>query len=114
MSLLIMDLNHKSDEVTGYIRFRLFNQTHEMHLVRFNELLRFPPFGATIPTHADYNPKSFWTTLTCLGQKNEVRSSRAPWICNPVLHYFQRLTANHIFPQVNSQNGVRASELFIL
>ena len=35
-------------------------------------------------------------------------------ICNPVLHYLQRLTANHVFLRKDSQNAGRAEELFIL
>ncbi|KAJ8427198.1 hypothetical protein Cgig2_011774 [Carnegiea gigantea] len=31
-----------------------------------------------------------------------------------MLRYLQRCTANHVFPLADSQNGVRASELFIL
>ena len=39
ISSLVVDFTRKFDEVRGYIRFRLFSHTHEMHLVRFNELL---------------------------------------------------------------------------
>jgi len=44
MSSLIVDLRRKFNEVQGYIRFRLFHTTHEMHLIRFNKLLRLPPW----------------------------------------------------------------------
>ena len=54
MSSLVVDLRRKFDEVPGYIRFRLFNVTHEMHLVRFNELLHLPAYGALTPEHEDY------------------------------------------------------------
>ena len=43
MSSLVVDLHRNFDEVQRYIRFRLFNATREMHLIRFNELLRSPP-----------------------------------------------------------------------
>ena len=39
MSSLVVDFTRKFDEVRGYICFRLFNHTHEMHLIGFNELL---------------------------------------------------------------------------
>ena len=42
MSSLLVDLHRRFDEIPGYIHFRLFNVTHEMHLVRFNELLHLP------------------------------------------------------------------------
>jgi len=35
-------------------------------------------------------------------------------ICNPILRYLQRQTANHVFAQEDSQNEVRAGELSIL
>ena len=114
MSSYVVDFNRKFDEVRGYIRFRLFDRTHEMHLIRFNELLRLPAAGATSHTHPDYHPKQFWTTLTCSGRVYEARSTKATWICNPVLRYFHRLLANHVFPRADSQNGVRASELFMI
>jgi len=114
MSSLVVDLRRRFDEVQGYIRFRLFNVTHAMHLIRFNELLRLPAFGALTPEHEDYLPRSFWHTITCSGQPYEARSSKATLICNPVLRYLQRLTANHVFAREDSQNGVRAGELFIL
>ena len=56
----------------------------------------------------------FWHIITCSGQLYEARSSKATLICNPVLHYLQRLTTNHVFAREDSQNGVRAGELFIL
>ncbi|KAJ8441908.1 hypothetical protein Cgig2_014377 [Carnegiea gigantea] len=93
MSFLIVDVHCKFDEVRGYIRFRLFNHTHEMHLVQFNELLRLPLSSTTTPAYADYNPRTFGL-LSLFGAE-----------C---------LTANHVFPRADSQNGVRASELFIL
>jgi len=71
MSSLIVDLYRKFDEVKGYIRLSLVNHTHEMYFVRFNELLCLSACGATISTHADYNPKSFWTTLTCSGWRHK-------------------------------------------
>jgi len=83
-----------------------------MYLVQFNDLL--PPFGTTTPTYADYKLKSFWVALTCSGWRYEARSTKATWICNSVIRYLQHLTLNHVFPQANSQNGVRAGELFIL
>jgi len=43
MSSLVVDLNRNFDKVQMYIRFRLFNATHEMHLIRFNDLLHLPP-----------------------------------------------------------------------
>jgi len=43
MSSQVVGLNRKFDDVQGYIRFRLFNVTYEMHLIRFNELLHLPP-----------------------------------------------------------------------
>ena len=39
MSSLVVDFTRKFDEVRVYICFRLFNHTHEMHLIGFNELL---------------------------------------------------------------------------
>ncbi|KAJ8429181.1 hypothetical protein Cgig2_011785 [Carnegiea gigantea] len=114
MSSYVVDFKRKFDDVRGYIRFRLFNHTHEMHLVQFNELLRLPVGGATYHTPPDYQPKQFWTTLTCLGRPYEARSTKATWICNPVIRYFHRLLANHVFPRADSQNGVRASELFMI
>jgi len=42
MSSLVVDIYRKFDEVQGYIRFYLFNATHEMHLIRFDELLHLP------------------------------------------------------------------------
>jgi len=114
MSSLVVDLRRKFDEVPGYIRFRLFNVTHEMHLVRFNELLHLHAYGALTPDHEDYTAGRFWHTITCAGKPYEARSSKASLICNPVLRYLQRLTANHVFPREDGQNGVRAGELFIL
>jgi len=114
MSSLVVNLRPRFDEVQGYICFRLFNVTHEMHLIRFNELLRLPAFGALTPEHEDYTPRSFWRTITCSGQPYKARSSKATLICNPILRYLQRLTANHVFAWDDSQNGVRAGELFIL
>ena len=54
MSSLVVNHRRKFDEVPGYIHFRLFNVTHEMHLVRFNVLLRLPAYGALTPDHEDY------------------------------------------------------------
>jgi len=85
-----------------------------MHLIRFNELLRLLPFGALTPDHENYTSRSFWHTTTCSGQPYEARSSKATLICNPVLRYLERLTVNHVSAWENSQNGVRAGELFIL
>jgi len=107
MSCLVVDIRRKFDEVQGYIRFRLFNATHEMHLIRFNELLRLPSFGTLIPDHENYIGKSFWHTITCSGQPYEVRSSKATLICNPVLRYLQCLTANNVFAREDRQNRVR-------
>jgi len=114
MSSLVVDLRRRFDEVLGFIGFRLFNVTHEMHLVRFNELLRLLAYGALTPEHEDYIARSFWHTITCSGKPYEARSSRASLICDPVLRYLQRLIANHVFAREDSQNGVRAGELFIL
>ena len=36
------------------------------------------------------------------------------WLYKPVLRYLQCLTTNHVFPQANSQNGLRVDELFLL
>ena len=68
MSSLVVDLCRRFHEVSGYIRFRLFNVTHEMHLIRFNEFLRLPAYGALTPEHEDYISRSFWHTITCSGQ----------------------------------------------
>jgi len=114
MCSLVVDLRKKFDEVQGYIRFCLFNATHEMHLIRFNELLRLPPFGALTPDHENYTSRGFWHTITCSRQPYEARSSKATLICNPVLRYLQRLTANHVFAWEDSQNGARVGGLFIL
>ena len=59
LSSLVVDLDRKFDEVRGYVRFRLFNTTHEMHLIRFNELLQLPTLVIMVPAHDDYNAKSF-------------------------------------------------------
>jgi len=67
MSSLVVDLRRKFDEVPGYIRFRLFNVTHEMHLVRFNELLHLPAYGALIPEREDYTARSFCALSLVLG-----------------------------------------------
>jgi len=85
-----------------------------MHLVSFNELLRLPAYGALIPEHEDYIARSFWHTITCSGQPYEARSSKATSIYNPVIYYLQWLTANHVFAWEDSQNRVRAGELFLL
>jgi len=85
--LLFVDLRRGFDEVLGYICFRLFNVTHEIHLIRFNELLRLPASGALTPKHEDYISRSFWCTITCSGKHYEARSSKAILICNPVIHY---------------------------
>uniref|UniRef100_A0A7C8ZKD9 Arabidopsis retrotransposon Orf1 C-terminal domain-containing protein n=1 Tax=Opuntia streptacantha TaxID=393608 RepID=A0A7C8ZKD9_OPUST len=102
MSSLVVDLRRKFAEFPGYIHFRLFNVTHEMHLVRFNELLHLPAYGALIPEHEDFIARSFWHTITCFGKPYEARSSKATLICNPILRYFQRLTANHVFAREDS------------
>jgi len=49
ISSLVVDLHRRFDEVPGFIRFPLFNVMHEMHLVRFNELLRLPAYGEFDP-----------------------------------------------------------------
>ena len=59
MSSLVVDLRRKFDEVQGYIRFHLFNTTHEMHPIRFNELLCLPPFGALTLDHENYTSRGF-------------------------------------------------------
>jgi len=113
MSSLVIDFRMRFDEVPGYIRFRLFNATHEMHLIRFNELLYLPAFGALTPDNEDYTSRSFWHTITCSGQPYEAQSSKDTLICNPVVRYLQCLTANHVFTREDSQNGVRVGELSI-
>jgi len=85
-----------------------------MHIIRFNELLCLLPFGTLITDHENYAAKGFWCTITCSGQPYEARSSKATFICNPILRFLQRLTANHVFPREDSKNAVRAGELFIL
>ena len=85
-----------------------------MHLIRFNELLHLPTFSAFTPDHEDYTSRSFWHTITCSEHPYEVRSSKATLICNHILRYLQRLTANHVFAREDSQIGVRAGGLFIL
>ena len=102
MSSLVVDLHRRFDEVPGYIRFCLFNAMDEMHLIRFNELLRLPAYGTLIAEHEDYISRGFWCTITCSGQPYEARSSKATLICNLVLHYLQRLTANHVFAREDS------------
>ena len=97
MSFLVVDIHRKFDAGQGHIRFRLFNATYEIHLIRFNKLLRLPPFGILIPDHENNTAKSFWHTITCSGKPYEARSSKATLICNPVLHYLQRLTTNNVF-----------------
>ena len=67
MSSLIVDLCRRFDEVQGYIRFCLFNATHEMHLIPFNELLRLSPFGTLIPDHKKYTSKGFGALSPILG-----------------------------------------------
>jgi len=56
----------------------------------------------------------FWHTITYFGQPYEARSSKGTLICKPVHCYLQCLATNHVFAQEDSQNGVRAGELFIL
>ena len=67
ISYLIVDLCRKFDEVQGCIRFRLFNITHEMHVIRFDELLRLPHFGTLIPDHENYTPRVFGAPSPVLG-----------------------------------------------
>ena len=55
MSFIVVDLKRVFQGDFGYIRFRLFNQTFEINLTRFNELFHLPNHGVLTPVHDDYN-----------------------------------------------------------
>jgi len=75
----ILDITYFYDDVQGCIRFRLFNATHAIHLIRFNELLHLPPFGTLILDHENYTTKSFGTPSLVRGSHMRHSSPRPPW-----------------------------------
>ena len=97
-----------------YIHFWLGDLTHEMNLAQFSELLQLPSGGTDDFIHMDYSRSEFWVKITCHDQPCISHSSKATFMCNPILRYLQRLTANIVFPPFDSQGVPRRGELFIL
>jgi len=85
-----------------------------MNLARFSELLQLPPGGTADFIHRDYCRSDFWVKITCQDQPYVSRSSKATSICNPILKYLLRLTANIVSPRFDSQGVPRRGELFML
>jgi len=111
---LVVDEKRSYKNGAYYIHFRLCDIIHEMNLVCFSKLIQLPVGGMVNCFHKDYNMSSYWKKIICNTPPYGAHSSKATYICNPVVWYLQHLTSSSVSTKNDNQGVLRREKLFIL
>jgi hypothetical protein len=105
----------KDSNDAPFIKFRLCNQTHRVHIPTLREWFGFHrnPTTDTLSFREGWDRETFWGMITgCPRSANQ--EYRARFISHPVLRIMQRALASTIFARGETQNRANAPDLMLM